>query len=400
MTGRSTPLTALPMTRAEGRPFDPPPLLARLRDEAPLRRLTYADGHQGWLATGHEEVRTLLGDNRISPRPDLIHLPFELEGITTLPAPAPGAVNQLDGPDHARLRQPLVGWFTVRRMRQLTHQVETLVADLLDDMADRGPDVDLVDEFAYPLPVTVVCDLLGVPESDRATFRDLVTTSGRSDLPIPDRLAANEQLGGYVGELVAAKRARPADDIISALTETDLDDTDVVGLSAFLISAGFDTTANMLALGTMALLEHPSQLAAWRADPGITNTAVEELMRYLSIVHTTVHSAVDDIEIAGQTIKAGDSVTLSFMAANRDPRKFPDPDRLDLRRNATGHLGFTHGAHACLGQQLARVEMRAAFPALLRRFPNLRLNIAIEDVPLRDPLILVYGLDRLPVTLT
>ncbi|TDU80060.1 cytochrome P450 [Streptomyces sp. KS 21] len=202
----------------------------------------------------------------------------------------------------------------------------------------------------------------------------------------------------YMTELVRAKRAAPTHDLLSDLTESDLTEEELAGIGGFLLGAGLDTTANMLAHGTFALLGHPDQLAALRTDPGLADSAVEELMRYLTVAHTMVRVPLEDVELDGQTIKAGESVTLSVEAANRDPLRFTDPDTLDIRRKATGQLGFGHGIHQCLGAQLARVEMRVALPALLARFPELRLAVPAADVPLRTGMN-IYGVHRLPVTL-
>jgi cytochrome P450 len=200
----------------------------------------------------------------------------------------------------------------------------------------------------------------------------------------------------YIGRLAVAKREQPTDDLLSDLTETDLTDDELAGIGAFLLGAGLDTTANMLGLGVFALLAHPEQLAAWRADPGLTDQAIEELMRYLTITPIGVRTALEDVEVGGHLVKAGESVALSVQAANRDPLRFHDPDTLDIHRNASGQLGFSFGVHQCLGQHLARSEMRVAFPALLTRFPTLRLAEPAADVPMRRDCD-IYGVYRLLV---
>jgi cytochrome P450 len=197
---------------------------------------------------------------------------------------------------------------------------------------------------------------------------------------------------------VAAKRANPTDDVLSELTDSDLTDEELRGMALILLAAGFDTTANMLALGTFALLRNPEQLAALRADPTLTDQAVEELLRYLSVAKTFMRTALEDVELGGHTIKAGTMVILSLNTANRDPERFTDPHTLDLRRQDGGHLAFSHGIHQCLGQQLARVEMRVAFPALLNRFPTLRLAVPADEVALRPEAADIYGVKSLPVT--
>jgi cytochrome P450 len=387
-------VTALPTARHPDRPFDPPAELAEIRDRRPLVRMSYPDGHDGWLATGYQAVRTLLGDRRFSNRYELMHLPMEGAPPELPPAPV-GDLTGIDPPEHTRLRRLLVGYFTVRRMRALTERVEEITAAQLDAMERQGPPVDLVTAFAAPVPALVICELLGVPYADRETFqRHVYTLTGMSE---PEAMAAAwTALHEYLLGLVRAKRAHPGEDILSALCESDLTDDELAGTGAFLLGAGLDTTANMLGLGTFALLRHPDQLAALRSDPTIVDGAVEELLRYLTITHTGLRAALEDAEVEGQLIRAGESVTLSMQAANRDPAQYPDPDTLDLRRRATGHLTLGHGIHQCLGQQLARVEMRVAFPALLTRFPTLRLGCDPADVPLRNHSN-IYGVQHLPV---
>jgi cytochrome P450 len=197
---------------------------------------------------------------------------------------------------------------------------------------------------------------------------------------------------------VAAKRANPTDDVLSDLTDSDLTDEELKGMALILLSAGFDTTANMLALGTVALLQNPEQLAALRADPALTDNAVEELLRYLSVAKTFFRTALEDVELGGRTIEAGTTAILSLNTANRDPERFTDPHALDIQRQEGGHLAFSHGIHQCLGQQLARVEMRVALPALLHRFPTLRLAVPAEEVELRPETADIYGVRSLPVT--
>ncbi|MEV6136552.1 cytochrome P450 [Nocardia sp. NPDC051990] len=388
------PLTALLAARPLGCPFDPPTALAALRDERPLTRMVFPDGHRGWLATGHAVVRAVLADPRFSSRYELMH--HALADIGPLSAAPLGDPTGLDAPEHTRYRKLLAGKFTVRRMRQLTERIEEITAAHLDEMARTGGPVDLFEAFAHPVPAQVICELLGVPFSERENFQRqamVVNSAGYSQQEQFDAFATIED---YVRKLVVAKRAAPTDDLLSDLTTTDLTEAELAGVGGFLLGAGLDTTANMLGLGTFALLTHPDQLAALRAEPDLADQAVEELMRYLTIVHTGARAALADIELAGQTIKAGETVALSLQAADRDPARFDDPDTLDIRRNAVGHLGFGHGPHQCLGQQLARVEMRVALPALVTRFPALRLAVPADEVPLRHGAD-VYGVHLLPV---
>ncbi|MER6915140.1 cytochrome P450 [Streptomyces sp. NPDC000594] len=386
------------MDRPEGCPFDPPRELAELRSRAPIARMRYPDGHLGWLATGHSAVRSILADPRFSSRYELMHYPFADLGMAELPAAPDGDLTGIDAPEHTRYRRQLAGRFTVRRMRLLTERIEEITTEHLDAMERGGPGADLVESFAQPVPAQVICELLGVPYAEREIFRRHAADLSGIDATVEDQMAAMEALTGYIRGLVTAKRAAPTDDLLSDLiAESDLTDDELSGVGGFLLGAGLDTTANMLAHGTFALLSNAEQLAALRAEPELADQAVEELLRYLSIAHTGLRAALEDVELEGAVIRAGETVTLSVQAANRDPERFPDPDTLDVRRRATGHLSFGHGIHQCLGQQLARVEMRVALPALLARFPGLRLAVPADEVPLRAGLD-VYGVHRLPVT--
>ncbi|WP_435975343.1 cytochrome P450 [Streptomyces sp. Qhu_M48] len=395
--GTGEPVT-LPTDRAAGCPFDPPAGLAELREERPLARMTYPDGHVGHLATGYSTVRAIMGDSRFSSRYELLHYPFPSGPEGPLPPAPVGDMTGMDAPEHTRFRRLLTGRFTVRRMRQLSDRVTEITTEHLDAMESGGPGTDLVEAFARPLPALIICELLGVPYADRERFQDHAHTLMSTDVTPEVQQAAFAGFLSYMAELVATKRAAPADDLLGDLArDSDLTDEELIGVGGFLLAAGLDTTTNMIAHGTFALLSHPEQAEALRTDPDLAPQAVEELMRYLTVAPTVVKSALEDVELDGQPIRAGETVTLSLEAANRDPERFPDPDALDLRRKATGHLGFGHGIHQCLGQQLARVQMTVALPALLRRFPTLRLAVPAEEIPLRTRMN-VYGVHRLPVT--
>ncbi|UTH95152.1 cytochrome P450 [Streptomyces rimosus] len=389
----------LPTDRRTGCPFDPPGELTALSDR-PLRRMRYADGHIGWLATGHAAARAVLSDPRFSSRYELLHLPVPMpgmEGMTAVPPAPTGDFLGLDAPEHTRYRRLLTGKFTVRRMRQLSERVEQFTHECLDAMEQAGPTVDLVEAFARPVPALMICELLGVPYADRDRFQEHVATLFDQAADAEARGAAFAAVGRFMGELVAAKRAEPTDDLLSDLTTSDLTEEELIGVGGVLLAAGLDTTANMLGLGTFALLSNPDQLDALRADPGLAGQTVEELLRYLSVADPIPRAALEDVEIEGRLVRAGETVTVSVQAANRDPLKFPDPDRFDIHRKATGHVSFGHGPHQCLGQQLARVEMTVAFPALFARFPTLRLAVPPQEVPLRDRAN-IYGVISLPVT--
>lgn len=392
-------VTTLPTARRPGCPFDPPKELIQAREHGPISRFPFPDGHQGWLITGYDLVRSVLADPRFSSRRELMrHHPLVDYGDVEVPPAPPGEFLLMDEPQHGRYRRPLVGRFTVRRMRQLTERVERITADHLDAMEQAGPPADLVTAFARPIPSIVICELLGVPYEDRGRFQDQIDKFLGGEAGDEELIAAYTATQRYLAELVAAKRANPTDDVLSDLTDSDLTDEELRGMALILLSAGFDTTANMLALGAFALLSHPAQLDAWRADPALTDRAVEELLRYLSVAKTFMRTALEDVELGGRTIEAGTTVILSYNTANRDPERFADPHVLDLRRENGGHLAFGHGIHQCLGQQLARVEMRVAFPALLDRFPTLRLAVPAEEVGLRPETADIFGVKSLPVT--
>ncbi|MFC8920664.1 cytochrome P450 [Streptomyces sp. NPDC057116] len=386
-------VTTLPTARRPGCPFDPPAELIDARRNGPISRCTHPGGKPGWLITGYDLVKSVLADPRFSARKDLLNVvDFELP-----PAP-PGEFLLMDEPQHGRYRKPLVGKFTARRMRLLTERVEQITADCLDAMEEAGPPVDLVTAFAKPIPTIIICELLGVPYQDRASFQEQIDSFMNGEPNEEELVAAYTATRNYLAELVAAKRANPTDDVLSELTGSDLTDEELQGIGLILLAAGFDTTANMLALGTFALLRHPAQLAALRDDPALTDRAVEELLRYLSVAKTFMRTALVDVEVGGQTIEAGTTVILSYNTANRDPERFTDPHVLDLHRQDGGHVAFGHGIHLCLGQQLARVEMRVAFSALLSRFPTLRLAVPAEEVGLRPETADIHGVKNLPVT--
>ncbi|WP_101785902.1 cytochrome P450 [Nonomuraea indica] len=389
----------MPATRQPGCPFDPPKELLQAREHGPISRYPFPDGHQGWLITGYDLVRSVLADSRFSSRKELMrHHPTIDFGDIEIPPARPGEFLLMDDPEHSRYRKPLVGKFTVRRMRLLTERVEQVTAEHLDAMEQAGPPADLVTAFARPIPSVIICELLGVPYEDRGSFQEHIDTFLGGEAGDEELIAAYTATQAYLAELVAAKRAEPTDDVLSDLLDSDLTDEELRGMALILLSAGFDTTANMLALGAFALLRNPAQLAALRTEPALVDGAVEELLRYLSVVKTSMRTTLEDVELGGRTIEAGTTVILSYNTANRDPERFADPHVLDLRRRGGGHLAFGHGIHQCLGQQLARVEMRVAFPALLNRFPTLRLAVPAEQVALRPETADVYGVKSLPVT--
>ncbi|MFJ8915263.1 cytochrome P450 [Amycolatopsis sp. NPDC102389] len=392
----------LPMERDAG-PFDPPREITRLREARPVSPMVFPDGHEGWLVTGYDEVRQMMADTRFSSRQDIgiLHMPYETPGMpaqTEPSPPMPGMFVAMDPPDHGRLRKRLTGAFTVKRMKQLEEHIVEITERQLDAMANLVPPIDLVKEFALPVPSLVICELLGVPYEDRENFQANSAQLMVRDQTLEEKMAAFIGMNTFLAELVARKRETPGDDILSDLgRHEDLTIEELTGAAFLLLLAGHETTANMLALGTFALLEHPEQLAELRADAALLPGAVEELLRYLSVADIFFRYATEDLELGGETIRAGSTVIVSLLAANRDPRRFEHPDVLDLHRNARGLLSFGHGIHQCLGQQLSRIEMRVGFEGLLRRFPTLALAVPAGEVKLKTDMN-IYGVHELPVT--
>ncbi|MEV7171541.1 cytochrome P450 [Streptomyces sp. NPDC093224] len=390
----------LPMTRGRC-PFDPAPELGVLRTDHPVARMEFPDGHVGWLVTGYPQVRRLLADPRMSSRGDALRSPIPLPMATDRTEPAPGMFTAMDPPEHTRYRRAVAAWFSARRTRTLEPRLKELADSHLDVMAEGGcgDPVDLVTGFAEPMAASAICELLGVPLSERPAFARAIKTLFAVHSSAEEAIAGWHAITGLLRGLVGAKRAEPADDLLATLvTEGRLTDEELVTVGSVLLTAGYDTSANMIALGTFALLEHPEQSAVLAADTSLAERAVEELLRYLTVVHAGgIRVAGADLEFEGHRMAAGDAVSLSFAAANRDPVLCAMPDALDVTREPVPHLAFGHGVHQCVGQQLARLELRVAFEALFRRFPGLRLGVPADEVRTRPDMI-IYGVQELPVT--
>ncbi|QHC33253.1 cytochrome P450 [Streptomyces sp. HF10] len=392
------------MPRATGCPFDPPPALKDLQNERPVSRVRIWDGSSPWMITRHEDVRALLGDPRISADPRRPGYPHR-SAATQERDRTRSTFLTMDDPEHARLRRMVTAPFTIRKVEALRPSVQRIVDDLIERMLAGPNPTDLVEAFALPLPSLVICALLGVPYEQHDFFqrhsRVLVRrTSTREEL-----LAASEALTDYLDELLAAKLAHPEDDVLSQLAVQrvatgELTRRQAAEMGVLLLVAGHETTANMIALGTVALLRNPDQLALLRdcEDPKRVAAAVEELLRYLNIVHSGRRRvALEDIEIDGELIRAGDGVIFANDIANRDPGVFPDPDRLDLTRDARRHVAFGYGIHQCLGQPLARVELQVAYSTLYSRIPTLALATDFDQLEFKHDGF-VYGVYELPVS--
>jgi cytochrome P450 len=383
---------------------DPQEFFARLRESrrvAPVRMPAYG---RVWVITRYVDVRAALTDSRL------------LNKVQGWPGVGPSLLDEaagvhallnIDPPDHTRLRRLVQKAFTPRRAGQLRPRTKEIAAGLLDELVAPGDVADLVSAYARPLPITVISELLGIPVRDRGWIWATVTDYGKGGEElqrVPRKLAA------YFTELIAAKRSEPGGDLLSELVlahdnagedgaEAALTTTELLSAAYHLVMAGFDTTVNLIASGALALLTHPDELARLRQDPSLLPAAVEELVRFTNPVnHVTLRFATEDLPIGDVVIPAGEGVLIATSSADWDPAQFPDPDRLDISRDTSGHVAFGHGIHYCLGAPLARMEAEVALGALFARFP--RIGLAVPPSQLRwRPVSLMNGLESLPVRL-
>ena len=396
-------LATYPMARGRC-PFDPPPELNRRQAEAPLARVKLWDGSTPWLVTRYDDSRQLLADPRISSDPRRDGFPY----AGAAQAQRPGQFNAFivrDDPEHAAQRRLVTADFMIKRVEAMRPRIQEITDGLIDDLLAGPKPADLVEALALPLPSLVICELLGVPYADRALFHRLGKTLLKRDNTPQQAQAATDELRDYLRTLVERKNSDPSDDLLSRLIVEQLrtgqmDIEDIVSMALLLLIAGHETTANMIALGTVALLENPDQLAELRDtdDPKPVANAVEELLRYLTIVHNGRRRvALEDIEIGGEVIRAGEGIVIATEVANRDEAAFPDPDTLDIHRAARHHVAFGYGVHQCLGQPLARVELQVVYSTLYRRIPSLALAVPVDELPFKHDMA-IYGVHALPVT--
>lgn len=378
---------------------------AALAAAGPVQRFPLPNGHSGWLVTGYAEVRAALGDVRLAKAPIPASTPARRERIKATPGITTHML-QADGADHERLRRLVTAAFTRRRIDRLEPAIQRIAEDLADQLAVAGKDgeaVDLISNFAYPLPMTVICELMGVPERLREPLRH-GTEAMSQGIALTDEqfLPAFDVLVATLQELVALKRAEPAEDLISALIAVrdggdSLSEDELTSMAWVLIAAGHETTVNLIGNGVHALLGHPDQLAVLRADPSRIPAAVEEMLRWCGPVQVTFPLvATEPVELAGVQIAAGEVVLPAVFPANRDGGHTDDAATLDLSRDSNSHLAFGHGIHHCLGAPMARLEARIAFETLLRRFPDLGPAEPLDELPWTAS-FLFHGLVRLPV---
>jgi len=389
-----TALAQLPFEQAW--PVASAPGLRALQAQGAVHKVRTATGDQAWLVTGYEEVRQLLADPRLGrSHPDPGSAARTGESVLF---GGPLGDYETEDADHARMRSLLQPHFAPGRMRALRPRVEELTAGLLDELGRRDRPADLVEALAAPLPILVICELLGVPYQDRSRFRGWT----RAAADVRDRARSEQGLAalfGYGRQLVARKRGQPGDDVISRLRAArGADDDEIAMLSMFLLFAGHETTVVAIGMGALMLLTHGRQWQALRDDPGLIPAAVEEMLRAPGTSGGGIpRYARADLQISGVPVRAGDLVLLDNGAANHDATAFPDPDRFDITRPAASHLTFGHGPRYCIGAPLARIELQAVFSQLIPRFPGMHLAVPAEQLTL-DTGSLTRGLARLPVT--
>jgi cytochrome P450 len=390
------PDTALMPLKRDG--LDPVAELAAIREREPITRLTLPFGMKAWLITGYDEARAVLG-KATGYSNDFTNL-VGSAGLTE--DQNPGGLGMSDPPVHTRLRRILTPEFTMRRLARLGPRIQEIVTQQLDGMAAATGPVDLAQAFALPIPSLTICELLGVPYEDRADFQRLSTA--RFDLfgGATASLGAISESLSYLLDVVRKQREQPGDGLLGMIVKDHgdaVDDRELAGLADGLLTGGLETTASMLTLGALVLLRDPDTFRLVHDADDAVDTFVEELLRYLTVVQVAFpRFAREDIDIAGHTIESGDIVIVSLSGANRDSSLGQDMERFDPKRTPIPHLAFGHGIHRCIGAELARMELRAAYPALVRRFPTMRLAVEPAQLTFRK-LSIVYGVDALPVEL-
>ncbi len=403
-TGTATDIPEFPMSRAPGCPFAPPPKALAFNDSKQLSRVRIWDGSTPWLIHGYDAIRALFTDARASVDDRLPGYPHWNEGMLATVHKRPRSVFTSDAEEHTRFRRMLSKPFTFKRVEALRPAVQQITDDHIDALLAGPQPGDIVSTLALPIPSLVISQLLGVPYEDAEFFQAQAQRGMDRYATEEDTAQGAASLAKYLANLVRAKQLEPSEDLVSDLAERvnseELSVREAAQLATGVLIAGHETTANMLSLSVAALLDHPDQLALLRDsdDAKFIAAAVEELMRYLSIIQTGQRRiAVEDIEVGGETIRAGEGIILDVAPANWDTRQFPNPDRLDLSREDGPHVGFGYGRHQCVGQQLARMELQIVLPTLLQRIPTLRLAVPRDDLPFKHD-ALAYGLYELPVT--
>ena len=392
------------MERAVGCPFDPPPQLREWQRDSRVVKVRLWSGTEAWVLLRYADQRDMLSDPRVSSNASLPGFPHSLPGTKVIKQSGKVVVS-LDNPEHDILRRMLAKDFMIRRVEERRPRTQQIVDEHIDAMLAGGGPVDLVQALALPVPSLVICDLLGVPPADQAFFQGKSEIMVSAEATEAQARGALADLWAYLGGLADDKAKAPGDDLISRLVARvdagELSKEDVVTSGVFLLAAGHETTANMIALGTLALLRHPEQLRKVREsdDPALVANTVEELLRYLHTPHSgRTRIALEDLEIGGQLIRAGEGIIAASNIGDRDAEAFPgNPDELDITRQARHHTAFGFGIHQCLGQPLARMELKVVYSTLYRRIPRLRLAVPFEELRFKVDRF-VYGIHELPLT--
>lgn len=403
MTDVEETTATLPLARKC--PFSPPPEYKNLREESPISRVGLPSGQTAWALTRLEDIREMLSSphfssDRQNPSfPMMVARPIQREEKPFRPS-----LIGMDPPEHSQARRDVVGEFTVKRMKALQPRIQQIVDEHIDALLAGPKPADLVKALSLPVPSLVICELLGVPYSDHDFFQSCSSKMLSREVTVEERTSAFEKLEGYLDELVTKKEANATEDdllgrqILKQRESGEEDHDELVSLAFLLLIAGHETTANMISLGTVTLLENPGQLAKIKADPGMTLPAIEELLRVFTIAETaTSRFATADVEIGGTLIRAGDGVVGLSNAGNHDPDGFENPDAFDIERGARHHVAFGFGVHQCLGQNLARMELQIVFDTLFKRIPGIRIAVPVDELQFKHDST-IYGLHALPVT--
>lgn len=388
-------------------PFAAPEQYGRIRENG-IAKVPLWNGNeqQVWWVSRHQDARAILNDRRFSSDRRKENFPIFNNDPDTRERfrKQPPSMIGLDGAEHAAARRAVIGEFTVKRIAAMQPRIQEIVDAQIDRMlASEHKPVDLVRELSLTVPSIVICEMLGVPYAKHDFFQSSTSALIRRSSTSEERATAFDELRGYMDELITEKETNPGDDLFSRQIQRQreegvLDHGMLVSMAFLLLLAGHETTANMISLGVVGLLSNPEQLAAIKADPSKTPLAIEELLRYFTIVElVTSRVATEDVEIGGVTIKADDGVIVSGLSANWDPGVFTDPDRLDVERGARHHIAFGYGPHQCLGQNLARLELQVVFDTLFQRIPDLRLAVPVDDIEFKTDAN-IYGVYELPVT--
>lgn len=375
-----------------------------MTEPGPMTKVTLRSGQEVWAASRHADIRAVLTDPAFSSNRADPNFPIPTGRRFQRQQKFKPTLIMLDPPEHGPARRAVLGEFTVKRLAALRPRIQQIVDDSLDEMlASETRTADLVPAFSQPVPSLVICELLGVPYEDHEFFQSRSKILLSRTTTAEEAMEASEELREYLHKLVTAKEADPTDDLIGRQIrkhreEGTGDHDELVSLSVLLLIAGHETTANMISLGTLALLQRPDQVAELRADPSKTLGAVEELLREFTIAEfVTSRVAVRDTVVGGTEVRAGEGVLTLGNAANHDPDVFEDPNQLDINRGARNHIAFGYGAHQCLGQNLARVELQVVFDTLFARVPTLKVAVPMSELPFKDDAS-VYGLHSLPVS--